>query len=250
MPRILLAALAALILVLPASAEGKSGLRLRGTVTAVHPANNLLNVRSGRLAHVLRAPGSLARIRVGTRVELRGTTLRRHGNGSRVLARGVVIVSSVVLASHVPAPDPDDADEEEIDLDDDELEVKGTLTSLSPLAVTAAGFTFTCTVPAGVSLHGFAVGDFVEMTCDRVHGTWILRELEHEDDEDDDENCGPGNVDDDDDDDDDSSGPGNVVADDDDDDNCGPGNDDDDDDDEDNEDNEDNSGPGGGDDDD
>ena len=240
MPRILLAALAALILVLPASAEGKSGLRLRGTVTAVHPANNLLNVRSGRLAHVLRAPGSLARIRVGTRVELRGTTLRRHGNGSRVLARGVVIVSSVVLASHVPAPDPDDADEEEIDLDDDELEVKGTLTSLSPLAVTAAGFTFTCTVPAGVSLHGFAVGDFVEMTCDRVHGTWILRELEHEDDEDDDDNCGPGNVDDDDDD--DSSGPGNGDDDGNDDD-CGPGNDDDDDDD-------DSSGPGGGDDDD
>ena len=245
MPRILLAALAALILVLPASAEGKSGLRLRGTVTAVHPANNLLNVRSGRLAHVLRAPGSLARIRVGTRVELRGTTLRRHGNGSRLLARNVSVVRSQPLAqagSPASAPRADD----EIEVDDDELEVKGTLTSLSPLAVTAAGFTFTCTVPAGVSLHGFAVGDFVEMTCDRVHGTWILRELEHEDDEDDDENCGPGNVDDDDDDDDDSSGPGNVVADDDDDDNCGPGNDDDDDDDEDNEDN---SGPGGGDDD-
>jgi len=225
MPRILLAALAALILVIPATAEGKSGLRLRGTVTAVHPANNLLNVRSERLAHVLRAPGSLARIRVGTRVELRGTTLRRHGNGSRVLARGVAIVSSVVVASHAPAPDPDDADEEEIDLDDDELEVKGTLKSLSPLTVTAAGFGFTCTVPAGMSLQGFAVGDFVEMTCDRVHGTWILRELEHEDDEDEDDNSGPGNVDDDDDD------------------NSGPGSDDDDDDD-------DSSGPGGGDDDD
>ena len=203
-PRIVLAALAALIVILPATAEGKSGLRLRGTVTAVHPANNLLNVRSGRLAHVLRAPDSLARIKVGMRVELRGTTLRRHGNGSRVLARGVVIVSSVVVASHAPAPDPDDADEEEIDLDDDELEVKGTLKSLSPLAVTAAGFTFTCTVPAGMSLHGFAVGNFVEMTCDRVNGTWILRELEHEDDDEDEDNrSGPGDNDDD-----DSSGPG------------------------------------------
>ena len=125
MPRIVLAALAALLMLLPATADGHSGLRLRGTVTAVHPANNLLNVRSGRLAHVLRAPGSLARIRVGMRVELRGTTLRRHGNGSRVLARGVVIVSSVVLASHVRAPDPDlreleheDDEEDEEDEDD------------------------------------------------------------------------------------------------------------------------------------
>ena len=242
MPRIVLAALAALILILPATAEGQSGLRLRGTVALKVPAQGLVTVRAQQRAVVLHVPGSLARIRIGQRVELRGSTLRSHGNGSRVLARNVSVVRSQALphnASPAPAPRGDD----EIEVDDDELEVKGTLTSLSPLTVTAAGRAFTCAVPSGVSLTGFAVGDFVEMTCDLVGSSWILRELEHEDDEDDDENCGPGNVDDDDDDD-ENSGPGN--GDDDDDDNCGPGDGDDDDDD----DGDDSSGPGGGDDDD
>ncbi len=199
MPRLLIAMLAALLLLLPASAGGHSGIRLRGTVTAVFPDNHLLNVTSGRLGHVLRVPGSLDRIRVGMRVELRGTTLRRHGNGSRVLARDVVIVSSVILTSRVPARDRN-ADEEEIDVDDDELEVKGTLSSLSPLTVAAAGFSFSCTVPAGRSLSGFAVGDFVEMTCDRIGGAFVLRDLEQEDDDDDDnDHSGPGRGDNDDD---------------------------------------------------
>ncbi len=246
MPRIILAALAALILVLPATAEGQSGLRLRGTVALKVPAQGLVTVRAKRQAVVLRVPGSLARIRVGQRVELRGSTLRAHGNGSRVLARNVSVVRSQALphnASPAPAPRNDD----EIEVDDDELEVKGTLTNLSPLTVTAAGHAFSCAVPTGVSLTGFVVGDFVEMTCDLVGGSWILRELEHEDDEDeDDDNCGPGNVDDDDEDD-DSSGPGGGDDDDDDDgDNCGPGGDDDDDEEEDDDDS---SGPGGGDDD-
>ena len=242
MPRIVLAALAALILVLPATAEGQSGLRLRGTVALKVPAQGLVTVRAQRRAVVLRVPGSLAHIRVGQRVELRGSTLRAHGNGSRVLARNVSVVRSQALphnASPAPAPRGDD----EIEVDDDELEVKGTLTSLSPLTVTAAGHAFRCAVPIGHSLTGFAVGDFVEMTCDLVGGSWILRELEHEDDEDEDDNCGPGNVDDDDDND-DSSGPGNGDDDDNEDENCGPGNGDDDDDDDDS------SGPGGGDDDD
>ncbi len=244
MPRIVLAALAALILILPATAEGQSGLRLRGTVALKAPSKGLVTVRAQQRAVVLRVPGSLARIRIGQRVELRGSTLRSHGNGSRVLARNVSIVRSQPLAqAGSPAPAPNAGDE--IDMDEDELEVKGTLTSLSPLTVTAAGQAFRCAVPTGRSLTGFAVGDFVEMTCDLVGGSWILRELEHEDDADDEENCGPGNVDDDDDD--DSSGSGNVDDDDDDDDDCGPGNDDDDDDDEDDDDS---SGPGGGDDDD
>jgi hypothetical protein len=91
-----------------------------------------------------------------------------------------------------------------------------------------AGFAV-CAVPAGHSLAGFSVGDFVEITCDRIGGTWVLRELEHEDDDelgrdDDDDNRGPGNVDDDDDDD---SGRGN--GDDDDGGNSVPGGGDDDD---------------------
>ncbi len=245
MPRILLAALAALILVLPATAEGQSGLRLRGTVALKVPAQGLVTVRAQQRAVVLHVPGSLARIRIGQRVELRGSTLRSHGNGSRVLARNVSIAGSQALP-HNGSPAPAPRDDDEIEADDDELEVKGTLTKLSPLTVTAAGRAFICAVPTGVSLTGFAVGDFVEMTCDLIGGSWMLRELEHEDDEDeDDDNCGPGNVDDDDDEDDDSSGRGNGDDGDDDDDNCGPGNGDDDDDDDD-----DSSGPGGGDDDD
>src|SRR3990170_5811863 len=79
MPRILLAALAALILILPATAEGQSGLRLRGTVALKAPAQGLVSVRTQRLAVVLRVPGSLGRIHIGQRVELRGSTLRSHG---------------------------------------------------------------------------------------------------------------------------------------------------------------------------
>jgi hypothetical protein len=62
---------------------------------------------------------------------------------------------------------------------DDEIEVKGPLTSLSP--PTVAGVS--CVVPAGASVRGFVVGDIVEMTCDRLNGTWTLRKLEREDDE-------------------------------------------------------------------
>ncbi len=246
MPRIVLAALAALVLILPATAEGQPGLRLRGIVALKVPSKGLVTVRAQQRAVVLRVPGSLARISVGQRVELRGSTLRSHGNGSRVLARNVSIVRSQPLAqSSATTPAPPAGDE--IDLQGDELEVKGKLTSLNPLTVTAAGQAFRCAVPTGHSLTGFAVGDFVEMTCDLVGGSWMLRELQHEDDED--ENCGLGNVDDDDD---DSSGPGNID-DDDHDANCGPGNVVDDDDDnggsgDDNDD--DSSGPGGGDDDD
>jgi hypothetical protein len=107
------------------------------------------------------------------------------------------------------------------------------LTSLSPLTVTSNGHVFTCAVPAGHSLGGFAVGEFVEMTCDLKAGAFVLRVLKHEDDEeaneDDDENRGPGNAEDDGDD--DNSGPGNGDDDEEDDDggNRGPGGGDDDD---------------------
>lgn len=108
----------------------------------------------------------------------------------------------------------------------DEVEVKGTLVSLSPLRVGST----TCAVPAGVTLTGFAVGDFVEVTCDLVGGVWTLRKLKHEDDNDDNgdgHHSGSGSSgDDDDDDDDDRSGHGGDD-DDDDDDRSGHGGDDD-----------------------
>jgi hypothetical protein len=215
MPRIILLALAAALLLLPATADGHSGVRLRGIVTVEDATRSFVTVSSARRDHVLRVqPASLDNIRLGMRVELRGSTLRRHGNGSRVLSRGVILVRSDTHAGEV------------LQLDDDEIEVKGTLTSLSPLRVTAHGRVFTCAVPAGVSLAGFHVGDFVEMECDLVHGAFVLRELELEDDDDD--RSGPGDGDDDDDDDDDNSGPGSGD-DEDDDDNSGPGGGDDDD---------------------
>ena len=176
MTRIVLGGLAAtILLLLPATAQGHSGARLRGTVMLTDTANHVVTVRSSPLAVALRVPGSLALIRVGQRVELRGTTLRRHGNGSRVLARGVTIASSQPLAS--PASARDEAEE------DDEVEVKGTLTSLSPLIVVSGTRTVMCTVPPGMSLAGFTTGDFVEITCDLTATGFVLRELEHEDQE-------------------------------------------------------------------
>jgi len=79
----------------------------------------------------------------------------------------------------------------------------------------------TCAVPAGMSLAGFAVGDFVEITCDRIGDSWVLRKLKHEDladvddddddeDEDEDDHSGSGGGDDD-----DSSGHGSGDDDDD-----------------------------------
>jgi hypothetical protein len=226
MPRFLLTALAALLLLLPATASGSSSAKLRGTVAAKFPANGLIRVESRPLAHILRVPGSQARIRVGQRVELRGTTLRQRGRSARILARNVVVARSIVLGQSTSQTGGTLAPN-----DDDELEVKGTLASLSPLrVVTASGFAV-CSVSAGNTLAGFAVGDLVEMTCDLRSGVWVLRKLEHEDDEgigagadEDHDNSGPGD-DDEDDDDDDNSGPGN--GDDDDDDDSGPGNDDD-----------------------
>ena len=178
MTRMVLGGLAAtILLLLPATAQGHSGVRLRGTVLLTDSSNHVVTVRSSPLAVALHVPGSLALIRVGQRVELRGTTLRRHGNGSRVLARGVTIASSQPLAAPAsPARDEDD--------EDDEVEVKGTLTSLSPLIVVSGTRTVMCAVPPGMSLAGFTTGDFVEITCDLTATGFVLRELEHEDQED------------------------------------------------------------------
>lgn len=218
MTRIALGVLAAATLLLvPATAQGDSSLRVRGTVALVDSTAHLVTVHAARQAVALRVPGSLAAIRVGQRVELRGSTLRARGQGSRVLARNVTIAASSPLAT-TPRTGRDDDQ-----LDDDEVEVKGELTSPAPLTVRSSTRTVTCVVPAGASVAGFAVGDFVEITCDLKAGTWVLRKLEHEDDDDraarDDDrggNSGPGSgagddLDDDDDDDDDhggNSGPG------------------------------------------
>lgn len=204
MPRFLFLVLLAALLVVPATAEGQSSLRLRGTVALKDEANDLVALRTSRSAVALRVPGSMSRIRVGQRVELRGSTLRARSNGSRILARNVSIASTRPLSTNTDAAD-------------DEVELKGTIESLAPLTVTSGTRRVTCTVPAGVSLTGFAPGDLVEITCDLIGGSWVLRVLKHEDENEDEDRRGG---DDDDDDNDDHSGPGGG---DDDDDHSGPG---------------------------
>ena len=82
MTRIVLAGLAAAVLLLvPATAQGDSGVRVRGTVALKDTANHVVTLRASRLAVALRVPGSLERIRVGQRVELRGSILRAHAAG-------------------------------------------------------------------------------------------------------------------------------------------------------------------------
>jgi hypothetical protein len=187
MRRFLLAALAAAVLLLPAGADAGSSTRARGIVTAKDESAGLVTIASARRTAVLRVPGSLTLVRLGQRVELRGTTLRRKGNGSRVLARGVTVVSVDVVAR---------ANRNDNESNGDEREVTGRITSLSPLTV--AGLT--CTVPSGFSLAGFRVGDLAEMTCDLIAGQWTLRKIHLEDNEEvrgDDDRGGRGDDDDD-----------------------------------------------------
>jgi hypothetical protein len=165
MKRVLLVALTAMLLVLPVTAQADSKLRLRGTVTAANAAEKTLAVTSTRLVHTLRVPGSLVDVRIGQRVELRGTTLRARGNGSRVLARGVLIVRSEPRTARGAGDDNGRA------------EVHGRIASIAPLTVAGV----TCAVPAGASISGFEVGDRVEMKCVLVANVLTLRRLESED---------------------------------------------------------------------
>ena len=199
MPRVRILALvvlAAALLALPATAQAKSGVRLRGTVTLKDASHRLLSVRATKRAFDLRVRSSMQRVRLGERVELRGSTLRTQGQSSHVVATNVSVLRSHSpsgaadtssgpgsAGSSGPSAGDDDQGENE-DQDNDELEVKGTITSLSPLTVSTPSGPKSCVVPTGMTLTGFAVNDFVEMKCDLVGGTFVLRELQHEDQED------------------------------------------------------------------
>lgn len=124
MPRILFVALLASLLVIPATAEGKSSARLRGTVSAKSAAAHRVAVKSARQAYSLRVPGSLAPIRVSQRVELRGSVLRSDDRRSEILATGVSIASSQpISAQSTPKADDDEANDDADDVsaqDDDD----------------------------------------------------------------------------------------------------------------------------------
>lgn len=125
-------------------------LELRGAVTSLSP------LTVGTLSCAVPASVSLAGFAVGDFVQLEcklvGTAwvLRRIHHEDDLSGRG----------------------------DADEREVKGVIASLSPLTVG----TLSCVVPAGVSVAGFAVGDFVELECKDVAGVWTLHKLGLEDD--------------------------------------------------------------------
>jgi len=183
MKRFAFAALAALLLLAPATASGAGAdtarVHLRGTVAQTLPANNLVRVDTTRVAHILRVPGSQARIHVGQRVVLRGTTLLERGNGSRVLARGVVLAGSARKgSSSVSGASSSGSSSKEAG----RLEIRGNLTSLTPPMVSSGSVSATCSLPVGQTLAGFTVGDFVEMKCVLALGVWIVRDLRHEDD--------------------------------------------------------------------
>ncbi len=181
MTRMAIAALAALLLLAPATATGagedSSRVKISGTVAQTLPANHLVRVDSSRIAHILRVPGSQSRIHVGQRVQLRGTTLRARGNGSRVLARDVVVAGSARKGSSSISSGGSSSD------DAGKLELKGTLTSLAPPTVSSGSVTASCALSAGQTLTGFTVGDFVEIKCVLLLGVWMLRDVRHEDDQ-------------------------------------------------------------------
>ncbi len=98
MSRLLLVALAALVVAIPATAAGSPATQLEGTVGA-KLSRGLIRIDARKMSHILRVPGSQSRIHVGQRVELRGALLRQRGNHSRVLARNVALVRSVARNS-------------------------------------------------------------------------------------------------------------------------------------------------------
>jgi hypothetical protein len=114
MSRLLLftASLVALVLI-PATSAGASPSRahVRGTVGSKSQSAHLVSVRASHRLFALRVPGSLSRIRVGARVELRGTTLRVAGRGSSLLASGVSVVSSAPLQAPTVSDDQGDDDQ-------------------------------------------------------------------------------------------------------------------------------------------
>lgn len=77
--------------------------------------------------------------------------------------------------------DGNDRDHEGVDLQEagDEIEVEGQLSSRSPLTVQPAdGSPVTCTVPDGLSLDDFILGERVELKCKRDGADLVLRKLE------------------------------------------------------------------------
>ena len=89
----------------------------------------------------------------------------------------------------VQTDDENDDDHEGIGEQNGKVEVHGQITDFPAGGITVqshGGSPVTCSVPAGVDLSAFHVGDRVEMKCADVNGTLTLVRLKQEDDEDDD----------------------------------------------------------------
>lgn len=149
-----------------------------------------------------------------SRALVRGTVIR-VGRGNTVLSAGGSALSvsfatpkqQRALNSSGSGPQPGDEVKVEVEIDDDgsldatavvvtsagapsaqsasegELEVRGTVTAVTPAVVlkTGTGVLVTCLIPAGTTLTGIAVGDLVELKCDLIGGQWTLRKAHGED---------------------------------------------------------------------
>jgi hypothetical protein len=185
MRRIATAALAVTLLLVTPALAGARGERVRGTLSATNAAAHTVKMDSRHhVRHTLAVRGSLVRLHVGQAVQLRSGTLRGVRRQATVLARGVTVLKVERLTTRQRVRPGADA-----------FEVEGPITSLTPLTVGTA----TCSLPAGFSLVGFAVGDLVEMTCVRSGDAWIVHEIEsrddpraEEDDGEDHDHSGPG----------------------------------------------------------
>ncbi|MSO95435.1 MAG: hypothetical protein EXQ81_06530 [Thermoleophilia bacterium] len=168
---------------------------------------------------VIRYTGVAGRLPVALSVSLRGHASRAVVRGTivRLLKRNAIInaggsllrvtlkvpAAKRTLASAKSGPSVGDSVKVEVEIDDDdsldasavtvvatpagpatdsegEMEVRGTVTALSPTVpgtitvTTGTGVVVTCVIPPGVT-RAVTIGDRIELKCELLAGTWTIR---------------------------------------------------------------------------
>lgn len=153
------------------AAEGRSRTALvRGTVIRVANRRAILSAGGSALSVTLVTPkrqrqlsATGSDVKAGDHVQAQ---VEIHENGSLDAGQVVITAGAAPVAGGVS---------------EGELEVRGTVTGLSPFAVkTGTGVAVSCIVPAGTAVTGMAVGDLVEVECDLIGGQWTLRSAHKE----------------------------------------------------------------------
>lgn len=161
-----------------------------------------LGVTRGREAAKALVRGTIIRVRTGRAVISTG--------GSALTVSLMAPKRQRVLSSSESGPKAGDEVKVVLEIDDDgsleatavtvtgagvpsaqfasegELEVRGTVTAVTPSVVvkTGTGVVVTCVIPAGTTLSGIALGDLVELECHLIGGQWTLRKAHGEDERD------------------------------------------------------------------